>query len=108
MYEKHWNLESKPFENDQNSAFFFEGTHHREARIRLQYGAEQKKPLGLLIGESGVGKTYVCRSAAAQLAKTGCRVAQMSATGVDGATLIRTVAVAFGIKDVSVHRAEAL
>ena len=51
MYAKHWNLEKKPFENDQDLAFFFEESkHHKEAHVRLLYAAEQHKPLALLIG----------------------------------------------------------
>lgn len=108
MYESHWNLDRKPFENDLNVAFFFEGKHHREAQVRVLYAAEQKKPLALLIGESGVGKTMVCRSAAAQLEKRGYPVGWVSAAGLDQADLVRTVALAMGVEDVGAGRAEAL
>src|SRR5688572_19227540 len=108
MYESHWNLDRKPFENDLNVAFFHESKHHREAQVRVLYAAEQKKPLALLIGESGVGKTIVCRSAAAQLEKRGYPVGWVSAAGLDAAEFVRSVAQSLGIKDVSAHRAEAL
>ena len=109
MYEEKWTLDKKPFENDQDLAFYFESTHHKEAQVRLLYGAEQKKPLCLLIGESGVGKTYVGRAVAAELSKRGTyTVARLSATGVEGAALIRTVALAFGIDNVSALRGDAL
>ena len=51
MYEEKWTLSKKPFENDQDLAFFFESKHHREALVRVLYAAEQKKPFALLIGE---------------------------------------------------------
>ncbi|RMG09222.1 MAG: AAA family ATPase [Planctomycetota bacterium] len=108
MYQEHWNLAKKPFENDLDTSFFFESDHHKEARVRLLYCAEQRKPLALLIGESGVGKTYVCRAAAEKLAADGRLVAFVPAGGLAGAELVRTVALAFGVEEVPTHRAEAL
>ena len=108
MYEAHWHLDKKPFENDQNTSFFFESENHKEALVRIKYAVEQRKPLALLIGESGVGKTFVCHRAAEQLAGRNCDTGWVSAAGIEhGLDLLQQAFVAFSNGDpVPTSRAE--
>ena len=62
MYETHWSLREKPFEHTQDSKFFYASSQHSEALSRLTYAATERKPLALLSGEYGTGKTMVCRA----------------------------------------------
>jgi MSHA biogenesis protein MshM len=72
MYGDYWNLTQLPFENGSDPRFFFRGRSHEPALLKLQYVVEQSKGVALLVGEHGVGKTYVshvleqeCRRSAA-------------------------------------------
>jgi type II secretory pathway predicted ATPase ExeA len=61
MYLKYWDLREGPFENNLDPKYFFSSVCHDEALARLQFVLERKKPLTLLTGDYGLGKTYVIR-----------------------------------------------
>jgi general secretion pathway protein A len=57
-YVKYWNFKYKPFEEDTNTRFFFEGDEHREALDRMLYVChDSNMHIGMLTGEVGSGKT---------------------------------------------------
>ena len=109
MYEEKWTLSKKPFENDLDLGFFFENAkHHKEAHVRLLYAAEQRKPLALLIGEGGVGKSYIAHTACAKLGeRKNTLTAYISASGLEGAAFLRAVALAFGGKAAGTREEQA-
>ena len=57
MYVQYWNLECRPFECDYNPRFFFRSRSHQAALLKLRYLIDSNKGAGLLIGESGAGKS---------------------------------------------------
>ncbi|MDX1660361.1 MAG: AAA family ATPase [Gemmatimonadota bacterium] len=57
MYETHWKLESKPFENTPDARFFWLSPEHSEALDRLSHLLRERKGAGMLTGEYGCGKT---------------------------------------------------
>jgi general secretion pathway protein A len=61
MYAQYWNLESPPFENDFNPAFFFASRTHQGALLKLRYLIDGNKGCGLLVGGTGAGKSFVTR-----------------------------------------------
>lgn len=61
MYVQHWNLDSPPFENSIDPAFFFRSKTHHAALLKLRYLLDSNKGAGLLCGETGTGKTTVTR-----------------------------------------------
>ncbi len=61
MYSQYWNLDSQPFENDADPAFFFRSRTHQAALLKLKYLIDANKGCGLLVGASGVGKSYITR-----------------------------------------------
>ena len=61
MYSQYWNLDSQPFENDADPAFFFRSRTHQAALLKLKYLIDSNKGCGLLVGASGTGKSYVTR-----------------------------------------------
>ncbi|HZV02542.1 MAG TPA: AAA family ATPase, partial [Planctomycetota bacterium] len=97
MYEAHWNLSEKPFENDQNLKYFYESKNHKEALVRILYATEQAKPLAVIMGEHGSGKTFVCRSAAGELKKRGYRAGIFTAPSADPAELYRRASESLGL-----------
>jgi MSHA biogenesis protein MshM len=59
LYLKHFNLKIAPFENTPDPMFFFYSKEHKEAFARLEYVVSTKKPLCLVTGEYGSGKTFL-------------------------------------------------
>jgi general secretion pathway protein A len=61
MYEKHWGLNEKPFENTPDPQFMFHSSQHEEAYLRMMYAIREGKGAALLTGEYGSGKTLLSR-----------------------------------------------
>lgn len=61
MYESHWGLKEKPFENTPDPRFLYSSTEHEEAFSRLKHIVVEKKGATLLTGEYGCGKTVLSR-----------------------------------------------
>ena len=62
MYESHWNLTQKPFENSHNSDFYYPSEPHQSAMLKRRYVVENKRGAALLSGPAGVGKSMLVRS----------------------------------------------
>ena len=61
MYEGHWQLEKKPFDNTPDPKFLFSSQKHEEALSRLIYAVRERKGGALITGEPGCGKTLLSR-----------------------------------------------
>ena len=61
MYSQYWNLDSKPFECNSDSAFFFRSRTHQAALLKLRYLIDGNKGAALLCGDTGVGKSFLLR-----------------------------------------------
>jgi type II secretory pathway predicted ATPase ExeA len=70
MYLAFYGLRELPFELTPNPKFLFMTPAHREALSNLQFGLSTGKPLTVLIGEAGTGKTTLLRAA---LESEACR-----------------------------------
>src|SRR5688572_9614247 len=70
MYQRYYGLRDLPFELTTNPRFLFLSPKHREALSNLQYGLSAAKPLTVIIGEAGTGKTTLIRAA---LESPNCR-----------------------------------
>ena len=70
MYERFYGFREAPFELTSNPRFLFFTAQHREALSNLEYGLSVAKPVTVLIGEAGTGKSTLLRAA---LASEMCR-----------------------------------
>ncbi len=61
MYETHWGLDVSPFRGLADPRFFYCSPTHDEALARLTFLVENRRRLGLLLGEPGSGKTLVLK-----------------------------------------------
>jgi general secretion pathway protein A len=59
MYETYWRLRRPPFDNSLDPEFYFPARSHHGALLKLRYLIENRKSCGLLVGEHGLGKTYL-------------------------------------------------
>jgi general secretion pathway protein A len=62
MYQRFYGLRELPFELTPNPKFLFLTPRHREALSNLQYGVCSAKPLTVMVGEAGTGKTTLLRA----------------------------------------------
>lgn len=69
MYERHWNLSGRPFENWCDSRFFYASDVHQTAMLKLRYGIENRRAALALCGDSGMGKTMLIDTLASDLAE---------------------------------------
>jgi type II secretory pathway predicted ATPase ExeA len=77
----HWGLERWPFSSVPAAAQFYPTAGHDEALARIEYLVEARRRLGVLFGESGLGKTMLLEVAAGRLARTGRAVAKFDVLG---------------------------
>ena len=59
MYERHWQLNQRPFDDAASPQFFFAGPTHQAALLKLRYLIDQRKGIGIIVGEHGLGKTFL-------------------------------------------------
>jgi general secretion pathway protein A len=84
MYQAFYGLSEAPFELTANPRYLFFTPQHREALSNLEYGLSCAKPITLLIGEAGTGKSTLLRAA---LESDRCR--HVSCVYLDNPTLTR-------------------
>jgi general secretion pathway protein A len=70
MYTAFYGLHEQPFELTPDPRFLYLTPGHREALSNLQYGLSAAKPVTLLVGEAGTGKTTLLK---ATLETDACR-----------------------------------
>src|SRR5262249_35584369 len=63
MYERFFDLREPPFELTSDPRFLDRAPRHREALANLEYGVSQGKPVTLLTGEPGTGKSTLLHAA---------------------------------------------
>jgi general secretion pathway protein A len=84
MYQDFYGLAEAPFELTANTKYLFFTAQHREALSNLEYGLSCAKPITVLIGEAGTGKSTLLRAA---LESDRCR--HVSCVYLDNPTLTR-------------------
>jgi general secretion pathway protein A len=84
MYQSFYGLAEAPFELTANPKYLFFTGQHREALSNLEYGLSSAKPITLLVGEAGTGKSTLLRAA---LESERCR--RVSCVYLNNPTLTR-------------------
>ena len=82
MYQTHWGLEKPPFPSGLDTRLFYEGASQRESLARLRFLLAHRRRLGLVLGESGLGKSLLASVFAEQCRKAGHAVAQVDLLGL--------------------------
>ncbi len=92
MYESYWRLERAAFENDLDPAFYYAGKSHHGALLKLRYLLESRKQLGVLVGEHGLGKTYLTCVLEAELGASHAPFVRVCVPLLSGPELLRYLA----------------
>ncbi len=83
MYLSYWGLSASPFRVTLDPKFFHQGLTQDEALARLHFLVDEHRSVGLLLGESGSGKSTILESFARQLPKHGVQLVYTSLAGLD-------------------------
>ena len=59
MYEAYWKLKRRPFDDGVSPDFYSPSPSHQASLLKLRYLIEQQKGIGLLVGDHGLGKTFL-------------------------------------------------
>lgn len=97
MYEGYWGLKQKPFQNTPNPRFVFYSSHHEEALVRMLYSVTESKGLMLLLGELGVGKSFIGHVFAREMRAKGYPVAFVRSPGKTVEEILSQVLYEFGV-----------
>ncbi len=103
MYQSYWNLQSGPFEEKMDTAFFYESHPHQAGSLKLQYLIENSKGAGLLVGGSGVGKSYLCHVLKSQLAEVNRPFVHLVFPQLSPIELISYLAVELGAEEANIE-----
>ncbi len=94
MYESWWGMSASPFTNRLETRWFHESPVHEEALARLFYLIEEQRGLGLVMGESGTGKSLLLKVLGSQVRRTRRHFASVDLLGLDGHEMLWQVAAA--------------
>jgi general secretion pathway protein A len=67
MYEAHWNLTARPFENRYDAAFYYPSDLHQAAALKLRYAIENRRAAAILSSTSGMGKSLLIQHLQSQV-----------------------------------------
>lgn len=67
MYNQHWGLTERPFENRMDTKFYYPAETHQAALLKLHYAIENRRSAAILCGSGGIGKSLIVDSLKSQL-----------------------------------------
>jgi len=67
MYESHWQLDRRPFEDTLEPGFYYPCESHQGALLKLRYVVENRRGCAVLVGATGLGKTLLVHALMRQL-----------------------------------------
>jgi len=98
MYERHWRLNLRPFENVPDPRFYVPSVKHEAALERILYGIHARKGIVMLTGEIGSGKTLVSRAAILRLPRTQYEIGLVSNPTIPGNEFLGEILFQLGLE----------
>ena len=97
MYQDFYGLRELPFELTPNPKYLFLPPQHREALSTLEYGLSSAKPITVLIGEAGTGKTTLIHAALESERCRGVRCVYVNNPLLTRQEFVETLSLRFGL-----------
>lgn len=88
MYESHWNLTARPFENWSDPQYYYPSEVHQTALLKLRYAVENRRAAVAMCGDSGIGKSLIVDALASQLPEPFMPVARLAFPQLSGDQLL--------------------
>jgi len=108
MYEAHWGLREKPFENTPDPRFFYASGQHQEACARMLYCIRERKGAAMLTGAFGCGKTVVGRVILQELNQQRYHCAVVTNPRLGDVDFLRMIAHQLGVPHVPAGKTDVL
>lgn len=109
-YLEFYKLKEHPFSNVVDNRFYYKGTQHSEALVRLKYAIDTKKGLAVVIGDIGAGKTTLARRLLEELDENIYEAVLLVVihSAVSADWLLKKLAIQLGVTDVKEEKVELL
>jgi general secretion pathway protein A len=98
MYLAYWGLGQAPFRGHLDPRSFHQGPTQEEALARLHFLVEQRRTVGLLLGEAGSGKSLLLEFFAKELGVVNRQVALESLVGISRSEFLWLLAGQLGVE----------
>lgn len=108
MYEAHWGLSLKPFENTPDPKFLYHSPQHEEGLSRLLYVVSEGKGAGLLTGVFGCGKTLLGHTLFKELDRDIYKTAFIANPFLNYSELLMHIAYSLGARDLPKNKQDVL
>ena len=96
MYLSHWKLEQSPFRMAVDPAAAYPSAALDEATARIDYLVAERRRMGVLLGDRGLGKSVVLAAAAHSLQQRGASATVVDAIALSPRELLWRLASDFG------------
>lgn len=109
-YLEYYHLKEHPFSNVVDNRFYYKGTQHSEALVRLKYAIDTKKGLAVVIGDIGTGKTTLARRLLDELDESLYEAILLVVihSAVSADWLLRKLAIQIGVADTKEDKVDLL
>jgi type II secretory pathway predicted ATPase ExeA len=109
-YLDFFKLKEHPFSNVVDNRFYFKGTQHSGALVRLKYAIDTKKGLAVVIGDIGTGKTTLAHRLLEELDENRYEAILLVVihSEVSADWLLKKLAIQLGVTDVKEEKVELL
>ena len=108
MYEEHWSLKEKPFQNTPDPRFLYYSPQHEEALMRLIYTVRERIGAAMLTGVFGCGKTVIAQALLKELSSEQYKSAFIVNPRLDDVDLLRMIVHHLGTTEPPIRKADVL
>lgn len=108
MFTKFYNMRAEPFLLTPDERFYFGSTVHSQAMAHLTYGLNRGEGFIVITGDVGAGKTTLVKRLIATIDDTKIIAAHVVTTMLSGHDLLKMVAAAFGLRNISQNKSDLL